>query len=75
MTGAPYEVWSDRDGDMPTIRAFASFETAEKFARGYVAKNDGARLEIKERFVTVAHVRADALGRVWTDLVSGELAI
>ena len=75
MTGAPYEVWIERDGDMPTVRACASFENAEKFARGYVAKNDSARLEIKERFVTVAHVRADALGRVWTDLVSGELSV
>ena len=75
MTSLPFEVWIERDGDMPTIRAFTSFATAEKYARGYVAKNDGARLEIKERFVTVAHVRADALGRVWTDLVSGELSV
>ena len=75
MTSLPYEVWIERDGDMPTVRAFASFENAEKFARGYGAKNDSARLAITERLVIVAHVRADALGRVWTDLVSGELAV
>ena len=77
-----WEVWDEH-----RCRTFRSFATAERYARRYVQASTTSRfaveVEITRRLVTVpegigragtvAHVRADALGRIWTDVVATHL--
>ena len=56
-------------------RGFATFESAERYARNWIAKriNDGAvpSIEIWAEYVphAVAVVNASGDGRIWTDIV------
>ena len=67
MTGRYTVVWKDDIYD-----GFPSFERAERFARKRVAEVDARGFsesaEILEGMKTVATVRMDGCGRVWTDI-------
>lgn len=69
-----WEVWRDDC----RIRYFPTLEAAERYAHGYVAVPDergyARRVTIHRNFHTVAEVRMDGAGRVWTDVIDGALA-
>ena len=71
----PYEVWLESPFYLRVGRRFESWKTAERFARWYVTANDGKCVRIVQDHSTLAYVKADALGRVWTDVVDGSLSV
>jgi hypothetical protein len=46
---------------------FSSFDEAEKFAKNYIRASEGTWCSIAANHETIAHIRADSLGRIWTD--------
>lgn len=69
-----WEVWRD-DGH---VRRFPTLQAAERYAHRYVKLPDERgyvrHVSIHHDFHTVAEVRMDGAGRVWTDVVDGALA-
>lgn len=67
MAERPYFV-----GEYPTRRRFASFENAERYAKGYVRahlnENSVPRVFIFFRSVKLAEVLASGDNRVWVDM-------
>jgi hypothetical protein len=59
-------------GDDGSYRTFASFKAAEKWARRHA--RPGNEIEITHGFHPVATVRADALDRIWTDVIDATIA-
>jgi hypothetical protein len=65
--------WKVTTDNWDLWRDFRSFRTAERYARKLVAASTAERFPITADIVgpdtaTSAVVRADALGRVWTDI-------
>lgn len=63
-----WEVWDDSH-----VRYFPTLAAAERWAHRHVAATERG-VEICCEFHTVADVRLDGAGRVWTDVIDCEMA-
>lgn len=66
-------IWSVWDANGLLSRGFATLRAAERFAHDRVKRTEQpAEVRCNKRLIV--HVRCDALGRVWSDVVDGRVA-
>ncbi len=64
-----WEVWDDET----QLGSFRTLKGAERFAHRYVKQHERPVEIFGNGNHTVAYVRADALGRIWTDVLDGSV--